>query len=340
MSYEIRIDGTDVAFEAQAGQTVLDAAAKHGIELPYSCRKGVCGNCRGRLVAGELVPGTAGGSHETGINAADEHLFCRAQPASNLLIAPRSWHRIDPDARKTYAAAVFRNELVASDVSRLQLRFATGVRARFAAGQYLQVILPGGQRRSFSMANAPHENDGVQLHIRHMPGGGFTSGILPGLVKGDILQVELPHGDFFLREDSDRPLLFIAGGTGFAPVKSIIDHIIKRNIDRPVTLFWGAREPAGLYAQEVVHKWIRQRPALRYEPVVSDSVDASDWRARRGLVHHAVLESFASVKDFDVYACGAPVMVQAVRTALEDRRGLPPSQFFSDSFVTEQVDKT
>lgn len=339
MNYEVRIDGTDVAFEAQAGQTVLDAAAKHGIELPYSCRKGVCGNCRGRVVTGRLVPGTSGGSHETGVNGPDEHLFCRAQPASDLLIVPRNWQRIDPGARKTYRATVFRNQRVADDVSILHLRFATGVRARFAAGQYLQVILPDGQRRSFSMANAPHENDGVQLHIRHMPGGGFTSGILPGLVKGDVLQVELPHGDFYLREDSDRPLLFIAGGTGFAPVKSIIDHIIKRNIDRPVTLFWGAREPTGLYAPEVVQKWLKQRPSLRYEPVISDPVDAGVWTGRRGLVHQAVLDCFDSVEHFDVYACGAPAMVQAVRTALEDQRGLPQTQFFSDSFVVEQVAK-
>lgn len=335
MSYEIRIDGTDVKFDAEAGQTVLDAAAKHGIEMPYSCRKGACGNCKGRVLAGELVVGTGGGGHEAGINAPDEHLFCRAQPASDLLIAPRSWHRIDPDARKTYSATVFRNQLVASDVSILHLRFPTGVRARFAAGQYLQVILPDGQRRSFSMANAPHENDGVLLHIRHMPGGGFTSSVVPNLAKGDVLQIELPHGDFYLREESDRPLLFIAGGTGFAPVKSIIDDIIKRGIERPMTLFWGARVPAGLYAPEVVKKWLRQRPSLRYEPVISAPIDAMAWSGRRGRVDQAVLETFDSVQDFDVYACGAPAMVQAVRTALEDQRGLPPTQFFSDSFVAE-----
>ena len=334
MNYEICIEGSDVAFGAQPGQTVLEAAAAHGIELPYSCRKGVCGNCRGRVVSGELVPGTTGGSHETGINQPDEHLFCRAQPAGNLLIAPRSWQRIDPNARKTYTATVFRNELVAPDVSKLQLRFATGVRARFAAGQYLQIILPDGQRRSFSMANAPHENDGVQLHIRHMSGGGFTSGVVPGLVKGDMLQVELAHGDFFLREDSQRPLLFVAGGTGFAPIKSIIDHVIKRNIDRPITLFWGARHSTGLYAPEVVSKWLKLRPLLRYEPVISEPQDALNWTGRHGLVHQALLESFDSVADYDVYACGAPVMVQAVRTALQDQRGLPPAQFFSDSFVS------
>ncbi|MFA7556208.1 MAG: 2Fe-2S iron-sulfur cluster-binding protein [Hydrogenophaga sp.] len=335
MSFEIRIEGTDVTFVAEAGQTVLDAAAKQGIEMPYSCRKGACGNCKGRVLHGELVPGTGGGGHEAGIELPDEHLFCRAQPASDLLIAPHSWRRVDPNARKMFTATVLRNQLAASDVSVLHLRFPAGVRARFAAGQYLEVLAPDGRRRAFSMANAPHESDGVQLHIRHMPGGGFTSSVVPGLVKGDVLQIELPFGDFYLREDSDRPLLFIAGGTGFAPIKSIIDHVIKRNIERPMTFFWGARDPAGLYAPEVVQKWLRQRPSLRYEPVISDPVDAVVWSGRRGLVHQAVLDAMDSVQDFDVYVCGAPVMVQAVRAALVGQRGLPSTQLFSDSFVVD-----
>jgi NAD(P)H-flavin reductase/ferredoxin len=337
MSYEIRIEGADVAFFAEEDQTLLDAAAKHGIEIPYSCRKGACGNCKGRVVHGQLVPGTEGGGHEAGINSPDEHLFCRAKPASDLLIAPRSWRRVDPNARKTFTATVLRNQLAAGDVSILSLRFPAGARARFAAGQYLEVVAPDGGRRAFSMANAPHENDGVQLHIRHMPGGGFTSGVVPGLVKGDVLQIELPFGDFYLREDSDRPILFIAGGTGFAPVKSIIDHMIKRDIHRPIFLFWGARDPSGLYAPQVVEKWVKQRPSLRYEPVISGPVEESVWSGRRGRLHEAVLETFDSLKDFDVYACGAPAMVQAARIALVEQRGLPEDRFFSDAFVSSAL---
>jgi NAD(P)H-flavin reductase/ferredoxin len=333
MSFDIRIEGTETVFKAEAGQSILDAAERHGIELPYSCRKGVCGNCRGRVLAGQLLPGTGGGSHEVGINSQDQHLFCLAQAASDLLIVPRSWCHLDPGARKTLPATVFRNQRVAADVSLLHLRFATGVKVKFRAGQYLQIILADGKRRSFSMANAPHESDGVQLHIRHMPNGGFTSNTVPNLKPGDTLRVELPHGDFYLREESERPLLFIAGGTGFAPIKSIIDTVIRRNIARPMTLFWGARNPAGLYAQDVITRWLKQRPALRYEPVISDPVEESIWTGRRGLVHEQVLASFASLKEFDVYTCGAPAMVQAVRTALEDLRALPAAQFFSDSFV-------
>jgi CDP-4-dehydro-6-deoxyglucose reductase, E3 len=229
---------------------------------------------------------------------------------------------------------VFRNELVANDVSVLTLRLANGVRARFSAGQYLQVILGNGQRRAFSMANAPYDNDHVQLHIRHMLGAGFTSTIVPSLKKGDSLLVELPHGDFYLREKSARPLLLVAGGTGFAPIKSIIDALLRSHSNRNITLFWGARNAAGIYAPETIAKWQKRRSDFRFEPVLSDAVETSTWTGRRGLVHEAVLESFADMRGHDVYVCGAPIMVQAARSAFQDLRGLPPEQFFSDSFVS------
>lgn len=334
MTHRVSITGSDVTFVADPGQTVLDAAASHGIELPYSCRKGVCGNCRGRVLAGALVAGTAGGNHETGIDAPDEHLFCQAQAASDLVIAPRSWKRIDPDARKILKATVFRKQALASDVTLLHLRFANGVRARFTAGQYLQILLHGGERRSFSMANPPQENDGVQLHLRHMAGGRFTTDILPLLNRGDVLEVELPHGDFTRRADGERPLLFVAGGTGFAPIKSIIDDMVKRGIERPMTLFWGARTPDGLYAADVIKRWQRARPELRYEPVISNRENGQVWNGREGLVHEAVLASFESLHAWDVYACGAPAMVQAVRLACIDRLRLPSDRFYNDSFVS------
>jgi NAD(P)H-flavin reductase/ferredoxin len=335
VSVDIHIEGTELSFKSEAGQTILEAAETAGIELPYSCRKGVCGNCKGRLVSGSLATGTGGGGHEAGINFPDEHLYCRAVAATDLVIRPKRWARIDPGARELLKATVFRNQQAAEDVSVLWLRFTAGVRAKFKAGQYLQVVLPDGGRRAFSMANAPHESDGVQLHIRHMPHAGFTANTVPHLKRGDELLVELPHGDFYLRENSVRPLLFIAGGTGFAPVKSIIDDIIRRKIDRPVILFWGVRTPAGLYAQDVIAKWRRVMPGLRFEPVISDPVADAEWSGRRGLVHEQVLSCFDSIAPFDVYTCGAPVMVQAVRSALIDLRQLPPDQFFSDSFVTD-----
>jgi NAD(P)H-flavin reductase/ferredoxin len=322
-------------FEAKPGQSLLDAAAEHGIELPYSCRKGVCGNCRGRVLEGKLVPGTEGGPREAGVELADEHLLCRAQAASDLLIAPREWRLTEASTRKKYTVRVFRNERVASDISVLTLRFANGVRARYAAGQYAQVLLANGQRRAFSMANAPYDNDHVQLHIRHRPGTGFTSTTVPYLVKGDTLDIELPHGDFYLREASDRPLLFIAGGTGFAPIKAMIDSLLKKNNLRPIYLFWGARDPSGLYAPHVVSAWQRRRPDLGYEPVISNALESRDRLVSPSGVLAAVMDSFNDLHGYDVYTCGAPQMVQNIRTSLQDLRRLPAGQFFSDSFVNE-----
>lgn len=336
MTHQIKIEGSDVAFSCAHGETVLDAAARNGIELPYSCRKGVCGNCRGLILEGDLEPGTSGGSAEAGIQAANEHLFCRAQALSDLVIRPRSWKRIDPSARKILQAKIFRITQPASDVSILQLRFAAGQRAKFQAGQYLQVILSDGQRRAFSMANAPHESDGVQLHIRHVPNGHFSAGILPTLKPGDLLQLELPHGDFWLREDSERPLIMVAGGTGFAPIKSIVDDMVRRKISRPLLLYWGSRQVEGLYAPEVIEKWKNTLTAFHYVPVVSDA-PAGIWAGRNGFVHEAVFADHDDLSGHDVYACGAPAMVSALRNVCIEQRGLHADRFFSDAFVSHEV---
>ncbi len=330
MSWRIRIDGSGVEFVAQPGHSVLDAALAAGIELPYSCRKGVCGNCLGRVLDGPVTGGLGTGCE----GARDgELLLCRTQALGDLLIAPRSWRRGEPDARVVLDAQVLSNRRAAEDVSVLQLRFAAGVRARFAAGQYLEVLLPDGRRRAFSMANAPHDNDGVLLHVRHVPGGEFTSRVVPALQRGDRLRVELAHGDFRLREDDDRPLLFVAGGTGFAPIKSILDDMLRRGVQRDITLYWGARNPGGLYAADAVARWQRRRPQLRFVPVISEPVDAAQWDGRRGRVHDALRQDLESAARFDVYACGAPAMVRAVRGVVLER-GLPAERFFSDSFVS------
>ena len=333
MTFTIHIDGSDAHFGCEPNETLLDAALRQGIELPYSCRKGVCGNCRGQVIQGQVAntTDTPSGS-EAGPMGADEHLFCTTWAASDLRIRPRSWQRIDPALRKTLDARVFRISQAASDVSLLHLRFAPGVRAKFLPGQYLQLVLADGQRRSYSMANAPHDDDGVVLHIRHVPGGYFSSQVLPTLAPGDSLQVELPFGDFWWREDRDRPLIMVAGGTGFAPIQSIIGHMVRRKIDRPITLYWGARQPEGLYAQDTIAKWQRTLSRLRYEPIVSDSI-APGWSGRAGLVHEAVLADHTDLSGHDVYACGAPPMIQTLRKACHEQRQLPQDAFFSDAFV-------
>lgn len=332
MSFKIQIEGSEAAFDCAANENLLDAAMRQGIEMPYSCRKGVCGNCKGRVVQGELVPGTQGGSHEVGIYQHDEHLFCKAQPASDLSIAPKTWHRIDPTARKTVQAKVFKKIQLAPDVTQLQLRFPAGVRVKFKAGQYLQLLLPDGQRRSYSMANAPHESDAVQLHIRNLPQGHFSDAMLKNIQVGDLLKLELPHGDFWLREDSERPMLMVAGGTGFAPIKSILDHIVRQKLQRTVHLYWGARTQDGIYAADVLVRWAQQSLGWVIHPLLSNATDVSAWTGRVGFVHEAVRADFKDLSDWDVYACGGMPMVTALREVCS-KLGLSDENFYSDAFV-------
>lgn len=331
MSYRIEIDGSDVHFSCEPTETLLDAALRQGIEMPYSCRKGVCGNCRGHVSTG-LVQTSAPSHSEVGNTHGSEHLFCCTTPCSDLRIAPQRWQRVDPDARKTIRAKVFKILHPTDDVTLVQLRFAAGARAKFKAGQYLQIVLPDGQRRSYSMANPPHENDGVQLHIRHVPGGYFSSTLLPGLQTGDWLDIELPYGDFWLREDEERPLLMVAGGTGFAPIKAIMDHMVKSKLQRPIRFYWGARQPEGIYAIDIVRRWEQQLTDFRCIPVVSEAHEGN-WSGRTGLVHQAVAADIDDLNGHDAYVCGAPAMVEALRTLCIGQRNLPASRFFSDAFV-------
>lgn len=326
MAFDIAIAGTDIHFACEAGQTILDAGLKAGIEMPYSCRKGVCGNCAGSVAQGS-VDSPPAESKPPG-----QHLFCQCVPLSDVQIAPHSWHRIDPTARKTFTAKVFRNTLAARDVSVLLLRLPAGQRARFRAGQYLQVQLADGSRRSYSMANPPHESDTLQLHIRHVPGGQFTQ-VAPALQPGDTLQVELPFGNFELREESSAPMLCVVGGTGFAPVKSLLDDLVKKKVQRPVTLVWGGRDRSGLYLMPAVEKWQKLLPGFTFIAALEDAADALALGGFHGRVDDAVRTRCPSLAGHEVYCCGSPAMVTAVKRACVEERGLDAEHFFSDVFV-------
>jgi NAD(P)H-flavin reductase/ferredoxin len=328
MSFNIRIAGTDQHFTCEPGQNILDAGLKAGIEMPYSCRKGVCGNCAGAVPTGSVQCPPA-----TEVTPAGQHLYCQCLPLSDLEIAPQAWHRIDPAARKQFSVKVFRNTLAAPDVSVLQLRLAAGQRARFKAGQYLQIALPDGSRRSYSMANPPHESEMIQLHIRHVAGGQFSQ-IVPQLKSGDLLKVELPFGSFELAEASTAPMLCVVGGTGFAPVKSLLDDMLKKAIHRPVTLIWGGRDRAGIYQMASVDRWLKSLPGFRFVAAVEDAADAQSLGGFHGRVDSAVREHFTTLDDFEVYCCGSPVMVSAVKKVCIEEHGLAPGYFFSDVFVS------
>jgi CDP-4-dehydro-6-deoxyglucose reductase len=327
MTFQVTVENSEFRFSCEPNEAVLDAAQRAGLEIPFSCRKGVCGTCKGKVVSGE-VRAFAGDALGAAEQAKGMALFCNARPRSDLVIAPRSISKTDPFARKTIDARVFRLQKLADDVMLVHLRFPAGIRVKFKAGQHLNLILDNGERRDFSMANPPRESDGAQLHIRHVPGGAFTSFVFEKLKRGDRLKLEIPFGDFAWRE-SDKPILFVAGSTGFAPIKSIIEDTFSKGIARDMTLYWGARTYGGLYS-DLPAKWARENPRFKYVPVISDAPEPG---IRHNLVHRAVLEDHPRLAGFQAYACGVPVMIQAAQREFF-AAGLPSDQFFADAFVT------
>lgn len=330
MNHRIAIANSDIAFDCAEDQSVLDAALRAGIELPYSCRKGVCGNCAGGIVHGE-VEGLGGGALRNEGCTPEQVLYCMCTPRTDLQIRPVSCQRIEAGARKRFTAKVFRNQRAAPDVSVLQLRLPAGQRAKFHAGQYLQLALEDGSTRCYSMANAPHESDALTLHIRHVPGGAFSARV-PTLQQGDLLDVELPFGAVTLATDSAQPIVFVAGGTGFAPIQSILDDMAKRRIERPITLIWGARRADGIYLRSAVAKWQRKWPeSFRFVAALSEDTDVAD--AFAGRVDEALEVHCPDLSGHAVYACGSPGMVQAVRERAVQRLGLAVADFHADVFV-------
>ncbi|MFC4948649.1 NAD(P)H-flavin reductase [Pseudonocardia sp. GCM10023141] len=283
---------------------------------------------RGRLteVFAPRVLGVLGGLDPLSAVPAGVVLLCRTRPRSDLEIAPQRIARREPPDRKVLTAKVHKITQPTTDVTVVALRFPTGVRARFRAGQYLTVTLPGGDTRNYSMANPPHRNDGVQLHVRRVPGGRFSGEILDRLTKGDTLQVELPFGEFCLDTQTRRPVLLLATGTGFAPVRSIVEDQVERGDDRPLHPYWGARRQPDLYLADAAARWADTHDWFSCTPVLSDPDPG--WPGRTGHLQHAVLADVTDLRGHDVYACGNPAMTAAAHDAFTGRAGLPPERLW------------
>ena len=330
MAYSVSIADTDFEFDVEPGETILDAAERQGLALPYSCRKGVCNTCVGRLLKGDV--GLRGKGDVSG--PSDNVMFCQARPQSDVSIAPKAVEKVDPIRRKTVSARVWRKEQIAPDVVRLLLRFPIGTRVPFEAGQYLRVSFGDGLTRNYSMANSPLKNDGCELHIRVIPGGRFSDGALRQKAPGDCLDVELPFGTFGVEPSSDRPAVLVAGGTGYAPMKSVIEAQISQYTSRPLHLFWGARTSDGLYDRQRLEKLANSMPWFNFTPVVSD--DDTGWQGATGLVHEAVLQRYPDLAGHEVYACGAPAMIEAAQAEFVGSARLREQRFHSDAFLTTE----
>jgi CDP-4-dehydro-6-deoxyglucose reductase len=217
----------------------------------------------------------------------------------------------------------------------VQLKLPANEKLVFLAGQYIEFLLKDGSRRSFSMANAPHDAELLELHIRHVSGGRFTDHVFNKMKERDILRCEGPFGTFFLREDSDKPIVFVASGTGFAPIKAVIEYMFHKGISRPATLYWGGRRPKDLYMNALAERWAAEHVGFKYVPVISEALAEDDWRGRSGFVHRAVMQDFPDLSGYQVYACGVPVMVDAARRDFTVTCKLPEDEFYADSFTTQ-----
>lgn len=333
MPFKITIQPSGHICSAKDNETVLNAALDAGFTLPYGCRNGACGKCKGKVIEGRIKHLSALTSALTGAEKdAGLALFCCAQPLSDIRIECREVGTARDIPVRTLPCRVQKLERLAPDVMALHLKLPANERLLFLAGQYIDILLKDGQRRAFSLASAPHDAELLQLHLRLIPGGLFTEQVFNAMKERDMLRFEGPHGDFFLREDSSKPIILVAGGTGFAPIKSIIEHALHSKIGRPMALYWGAHERAGLYLPELPQRWAHEHANVAYVPVLFEPAAADAWTGRTGLVHQAVLEDHADLTGYQVYACGAPPMIAAARRDFV-ARGLSAEDFFADAFT-------
>jgi len=303
--------------------------------LPYGCRDGACGSCKGKLVDGRIDYGRYS---EKALTAQEREqgyaLFCQAKPLSDVVIEAREVRKAGDIQVRKLPARVQKLERAADDAMIVYLKLPANERLMFLPGQYIDILLKDGTRRSFSMANAPHDDEFVQLHVRHVPGGAFTDHVFRTMKERDILRFEGPFGTFFLRDESDKPIVLVASGTGFAPIKALIEAAFKKGVARPMRLYWGARRPKDLYLNGLAEHWVAEHAGFEYVPVISDALPEDKWGGRTGFVHSAVMEDLSDLSGHQVYACGVPIMVDSARRDFIQKCRLPENEFFADSFTT------
>jgi CDP-4-dehydro-6-deoxyglucose reductase len=328
---KVKVQPSGHEFDVEEGESVLTAALRQHLVLPYGCRNGACGSCKGRIVEGRVDYGVYQRKALTEEEKAQgKALFCQAKPLTELVIEARTIGAARDIPIRTLPCRVQKMERRADDVMVLYLRLPANERLQFLAGQYIEFLLKDGSRRSFSMGNAPHDDELIQLHVRHVAGGQFTDHVFGKMKERDILRLEGPLGTFFLREDSTKPIVFVASGTGFAPIKSIIEHALHKGATRPMVLYWGGRRPKDLYMDALARQW-----PIQYVPVISDAMPEDNWAGRTGFVHRAVMADFPDLSAHQVYACGVPVMVDAAKRDFTQQCRLPEDEFFADSFTTQ-----
>ena len=336
MTFQVTVAPSGRQFSCDADETILAAALRAGVGLPYGCKNGACGSCKGKVIAGQVTHG----SHQQKALSDDEEaqgaaLFCCAVPHSDVNIEIREIQGSEEFPLKKMPSRIAKMEKLSEDVMLIALQLPANERLQYRAGQYIEFMLKDGKRRSYSMANAPHIDGQITLHLRHMPGGVFTDQVFSSMKERDILRFEGPQGSFFLREDTEKPIILLASGTGFAPIKALMEHLIDLQSTRPVTLYWGGRRPQDLYMHTLCQEWASSLSNFNYVPVISDALPEDLWSGRSGFVHQAVMADHADLSGYQVYACGAPIVVDSAKRDFLALCQLPADEFYADSFTSE-----
>jgi CDP-4-dehydro-6-deoxyglucose reductase, E3 len=340
MTYTITLQPSGHTYEVPEDKSILHAGLGAGFAMPYSCQQGVCRSCRGKIVAGKVDYGMV---HPQYLPDSDKEkgyaLLCQARPLEDCTIEVRELDGLAGIVPKMIPCRVMKLAKPAADVAIMNLRLPMNENMRFLAGQYVEFILKDGKRRAYSIANPPKIEGviDVELHLRHSPGGVFTDHVFGAMKERELLRFEGPLGTFYLREDSAKPIVLLASGTGFAPIKAICEYAFAKGVNktRPMTLYWGCRTKADLYMLDVPSAWAAQHENFRFVPVVSDATAACQWTGRTGFVHRAVMADFPDLSGHQVYACGAPIVIDSARADFTKLCKLPEDEFFADSFITE-----
>jgi CDP-4-dehydro-6-deoxyglucose reductase len=331
--FEVRIISSDSVFTVNEGESVLDAALRQGIMLPYSCKNGTCGSCKCEIESGEVHypfhPPLALSRSEI---ADGKALLCQAEPIEDLQIHAREIAAVKDLQVRKMPVRVIEKTLLAHNVMRLVIKLPSAQRLQFLAGQYIDILLPDCIRRAFSIASAPQKEDEIELHIRHVEGGGFTGWVFEELQERDILRIEGPLGTFFIRHDTDeRPMILMGGGTGIAPLKSMIEDLLSHDSKRPLHLFWGVRTQDELYMQDQAMQWANDHSHIQYTSALSEPAAGNDSKSFEGFVHEAVLDQHPDLSLFDIYMSGPPIMIDSAREAFV-KHAADESRIFFDSF--------
>ncbi|MDH5735170.1 MAG: CDP-6-deoxy-delta-3,4-glucoseen reductase [Gammaproteobacteria bacterium] len=331
MVFKVKIQPSGHEFDVETDETVLDAALRQSIDLPYGCRGGACGSCLGMLLSGQVRYEEEPIALTDELRQTGKALFCMAIPETDLVIGADELEELADIQIKNLRCRVEQKVRMNHDVIALKLKLAGDERLQYHAGQYIEFILEDGKRRAFSIANAPHKDELIELHIRHVDGGVFTDFLFEEMPDKSLLRIEGPLGSFYLRENSERPILMVGGGTGFGPIKAMVEHAMYVGLKQPVHIFMGVRALRDLYMKEMVEDWFKENSNIKFVPVLSQSMKEDNWQGETGYVHEAVGRMYEDLSGFDIYLCGPPPMINSA-VELFIAKGADRNHMYSDAF--------